>query len=105
MNTTLLTAYCACSICCGPTAPRLTAAGTVPVEGRTIAAPKWIPLFTKVEVTVPGRWTNRVFIVEDRTRSQRGWDVYLRSHEMAEKFGKRKMIWKKLTSPSSATKK
>jgi 3D (Asp-Asp-Asp) domain-containing protein len=92
--TNILTAYCACAVCCGPTAPRLTAAGTVPVEGRTIAAPAWVPFGTRVEVTVPGRWTNRVFIVEDRTKSQRGWDVYLRTHAKAKQFGRKVMIWK-----------
>lgn len=92
--TNLLTAYCTCALCC-PLEIGRTAAGTVPVEGRTIAAPRNIPLFTRVEVTVPGRWTNRVFIVEDRTAKRiNGWDLYLRSHKAARQFGKRKMIWR-----------
>jgi 3D (Asp-Asp-Asp) domain-containing protein len=92
--TNILTAYCACAICC-PLEIGRTAAGTVPVEGRTIAAPRNIPLFTKVEVTVPGRWTNKVFIVEDRTSKRiNGWDLYLRSHSAAKQWGKKKMIWR-----------
>ena len=94
--TNILTAYCACVICC-PLEIGRTAAGTVPVEGRTIAAPRNIPLFTKVEVTVPGRWTNKVFIVEDRTAKRiNGWDLYLRSHGAAKQWGKRRMIWKSI---------
>lgn len=92
--TNILTAYCACALCC-PLETGRTAAGTVPVEGRTIAAPRWIPLGTKVEVTVPGRWTNKVFIVEDRTSKRiNGWDLYLRSHGAAKRFGKQRMTWK-----------
>ena len=94
--TNILTAYCACALCC-PLEIGRTAAGTVPVEGRTIAAPRNIPLGTKVEVTVPGRWTNKVFIVEDRTSKRiNGWDLYLRSHGAAKQWGKRRMIWKSI---------
>ena len=93
-NLALITAYCACRICTGPP-PAITAAGTVPVEGRTIAAPRTIPLGTRVEVTIPGRWTNRVFIVEDRTAKRiNGWDLYLRTHKRAKEWGRKEMKWR-----------
>jgi peptidoglycan DL-endopeptidase CwlO len=89
----ILTAYCACKICCGHT-DGLTAWSTIPVEGRTIAAPKSIPFGTHVSLTIPHYFTNRVFIVEDRTRSGKGWDLYLRSHQRAKQFGRKQATYK-----------
>ena len=84
-----ITAYCACSICCGPKARGITAAGTRPKQGRTIAAPRSVPLGSKVRVHgLPG-----VFTVEDRTarRFDGRWDIYFERHQDALKFGKRKL--------------
>ena len=84
-----ITAYCACPICCGKGAKGITAAGTRPVQGRTIAAPRSVPLGAKVRVQgLPG-----VFTVEDRTarRFDGRWDVYFERHQDALKFGKRKL--------------
>lgn len=84
----LFSAYCACHLCCGPTAPNPTAMGTWPVEGRTIAGPRNIPLGTWVRVTVEGKAYR--FRVEDRTARKwdgKRWDVFLKSHEAARKWG------------------
>ena len=81
----LVTAYCACTTCCGSTAKGLTAAGTRIAPG-TIAAPRNIPLRTRVTVTGLGS-----FVVLDRTarRFDGRWDIYIPSHKDAKKFGKR----------------
>ena len=87
--TATVTAYCACTICCGKNAKGITAAGTRPLQGRTIAAPRSVPLGAKVRVQgLPG-----VFTVEDRTarRFDGRWDVYFERHQDAKNFGKRKL--------------
>jgi len=82
-----LTAYCACAVCCGQ-ADQLTASGTIPVEGLTIAAPRNIPFGTRVTITIYGYKTNQVRIVEDRmSRKRNGWDIFIRSHKRAKEFG------------------
>lgn len=92
MTNALLTAYCACRLCCGPQAAGITASGHKPVEGITIAAPRSVKLGTVVVVTAPGVFTNRVFRVQDRTarRYDGRWDVFYRSHENAKRFGIRR---------------
>ena len=87
--TATVTAYCACPICCGKGAKGITAAGTRPKQGRTIAAPRNVPLGTRVAVEgLPG-----FFIVEDRTarRFDGRWDVYFERHQDAKNFGKRRL--------------
>lgn len=51
--TALVTAYCACSACCGPGDP-VAAIGSPPRVGITIAAPRSVPLGTWVRVSIPG---------------------------------------------------
>lgn len=83
----ILTAYCACALCCG-TADRLTSAGTIPKAGFTIAAPRNVALGTRV--VVRGVWAQpKIFVVEDRTakRFDGRWDVFMASHWEARKFG------------------
>lgn len=46
----VITAYCACRICCGPHATGLAANGRPPQEGVTVAAPRWVPLGTVVTI-------------------------------------------------------
>lgn len=83
----LITAYCACAICCGR-AGGLTAWGTKPVPGVTVAAPRGVPFGGWVRIEVPGigRLRRRV---EDRTakRWDGRWDVFMATHEEAQMFG------------------
>jgi 3D (Asp-Asp-Asp) domain-containing protein len=88
--TATLTAYCACAICC-TSADKLTAAGTIPRQGITIAAPRRVPLGTVVTIKVPG-WGVIRRRVEDRTRRDiDGWDMFMDDHRQAQKFGKKKV--------------
>ena len=82
-----ITAYCHCATCCGKSG-QPTASGKMPVEGRTIAAPRAIPLGTKVIVN------GRRYIVEDRTaiRYDGRWDVFMTTHKKAKKFGKKEKV-------------
>lgn len=84
-----ITAYCACALCCGK-AGGLTASGTKPVTGVTLAAPRGIPFGRWVSIELPGvgRIRRRV---EDRTarRFDGRWDVFLSTHGEAQRFGKR----------------
>lgn len=92
---TKLTAYCACAVCCGEP-DRLTASGKIPVEGITIAAPRSIPLGTYITITIFGYATNKHRVVEDRmSRKRDGWDIFIRSHQRAKKFGvkRAKITW------------
>lgn len=87
----IITAYCACKLCCGewhsPAGQQLTASGTRPVAGRTIAAPRNVPFGTRVQIN------NRVYTVEDRTarRYDGRWDIYFAKHRDAVKFGKQRL--------------
>lgn len=80
----IITAYCACTNCCGAHATGLTAAGQRPVQGITIAGPRAFPLGTKVSIA------GHSYIVQDRTakRFDGRWDIYFASHKEALKFGK-----------------
>ena len=82
-----ITAYCACALCCGPGEP-ISAIGSVPVAGVTIAAPRSVPLGTWVRVDVPGVGVFRRR-VEDRThrRHDGKWDLFVRSHGAARRWG------------------
>ena len=82
-----VTGYCACPKCCGKGAKGITAAGTRPMQGRTVAAPRNVPLGTKVLID------GKPFTVEDRTarRFDGRWDIYFERHQDAKNFGKRKL--------------
>ena len=83
-----ITAYCACRKCCGQSATGITASDTRPVEGRTVAAARSIPLGTRIHIEGLG-WR----VVEDRTarRYDGRVDVYFKKHNDALQFGKRKL--------------
>jgi 3D (Asp-Asp-Asp) domain-containing protein len=85
----IVTAYCACALCCGPSASGLTARGTRPVQGITVAASRSIPLGTRIRLTVPGLWKARTFTVQDRLaqRYDDRLDIYFSRHSDAVKFG------------------
>ena len=83
-RTVTVTAYCACKICCGKNAKGITAAGTRPMQGRTVAAPRTIPLGTRIHIEGIG-WRT----VEDRTarRYDGRVDIYFASHKDALNWG------------------
>ena len=78
------TAYCNCDKCCGKWAGGLTASGTVPTEGRTIAAdPAVLPMGSVV--TIGGH----EYTVEDTGSAIKGnrIDIYFDHHEDALEYG------------------
>lgn len=81
-------AYCACEKCCGRWAQYgLTASGTVPQQGRTVAVdPDVIPLGSKVWIDGVGP-----YIAEDTGSGIDGntIDVFYESHQSALSWGKR----------------
>lgn len=82
--TLIITAYCACQICCGPHADGITASGRPPVEGRT-AAFNGLPFGTPIWIPGVGHR-----VIEDRMASRWGntrLDIYFRSHRDAQQFG------------------
>jgi 3D (Asp-Asp-Asp) domain-containing protein len=85
LTNVIITAYCACTICCGPSASGLTASGKRPVEGVTIAASRSIPFGSRI--TIDGH----TYTVQDRLakRYDSRIDVYFREHKAAKKFGKK----------------
>ena len=79
-----LTAYCSCKQCCGIWADGITATGTIPVQGRTIAVDEDVIPYGS-EVIINGQ----IYIAEDTGGSIIGnhIDIYFDSHEEAEAFG------------------
>ena len=85
----LVTAYCACSECCGkePDHPQygITASGTRVAEGRTIAVnPSVIPFGSHVMID------GHIYIAEDTGSSIKGnrIDIYIADHQRAQIHGK-----------------
>ncbi len=81
-----LTAYCACSKCCGKWAGGNTASGTKPTQGRTIAVDtSVIPFGTQVIID------GHTYIAEDTGSAIKGnkIDVFFDNHEEALQFGVR----------------
>jgi rare lipoprotein A len=67
----------------------ITASGTKTVEGRTIAAPSWIPFGTRIYIP----YFHQTFICEDRGGAIKGnhIDVYMESEQKAVEFGVKKL--------------
>ena len=65
----------------------ITASGTYVQQGRTIAAPSWIPFGTKVIIG------GHEYLVEDRGRyiSDNRLDIYMNSRDDAMEFGRKEM--------------
>ncbi|OQB95239.1 MAG: hypothetical protein BWX84_00020 [Verrucomicrobia bacterium ADurb.Bin118] len=87
----VITAYCACKLCCGPNACGLAANGKPPVEGVTCAGPRRVPLGTKIHIEGIG-----TRIVTDRLakRFDNRIDIYFNDHAAAKKFGvRRAVVW------------
>ena len=74
-----LTAYCNCAQCCG-TAGNLTASGTVPTAGRTVAM-AGVPFGTQLLIN------GTVYTVEDLGTPYGHVDIYFGSHSEALAFG------------------
>lgn len=86
LGTFTVTAYCGCSKC--SSGNNLTATGTVPTQGRTIAAdPSVLPYGTKVVIG------GAVYTVEDCGSGVRGnhIDIFFATHDQALAFGRRTM--------------
>lgn len=84
-----LTAYCACSKCCGVWANGYTATGTLATEGRTIAVdPDVIPYGSRVLLICPDG-TQHSYISEDCGGGVNGnhIDVFFNDHQAARVFG------------------
>ena len=83
----IVTAYCHCALCCGE-AGMPTASGVMPRPGITIAAPRRLPFGTRVYIHGLG-WRT----VQDRThrRYDGRLDVFVRNHNAAKKFGKKRL--------------
>jgi 3D (Asp-Asp-Asp) domain-containing protein len=81
----IVTAYCACKICCGQTSHGICADGHKPIAGVTVAASRNIPLGTHIHIS---GFTND-FVVQDRLakRYDNRFDIYFKSHNDALKFG------------------
>ena len=77
-----VTAYCACSKCCGKSTGR-TASGTKATAGRTVAAPSNFKFGTKLKIN------GKTYVVEDRGGAIKGnrIDVYMTSHSAALAWG------------------
>lgn len=76
-----LTAYCACSSCCGQWAGGATASGTTPTAGRTVAM-AGVPFGTKLLIN------GTVYTVEDRGTPYGHVDIFFDSHSAALSFGR-----------------
>lgn len=77
-----LTAYCACSKCCGKYANGRTASGTTATEGRTVAM-GGVPFGTKLLIN------GVVYTVEDRGTGYGHVDIFMNSHSACLQFGLR----------------
>lgn len=75
-----LTAYCNCAQCCG-TAGNLTASGTVPTAGRTVAM-AGVPFGTQLLIN------GTVYTVEDLGTPYGHVDIFFNSHSDALMFGR-----------------
>lgn len=86
MTNIIITAYCACQICCGPHASGLTASGKAPIQGVTVAASRKIPFGSHIRI----QGLTNDFIVQDRLakRYDNRVDIYFDKHSDARAFGK-----------------
>jgi len=84
LTTLTLTAYCACSLCCGKHADGITASGVRPQANLT-AAMNGVPFGTRVYV----HELRGTFVVQDRMapRFPGRLDIYHDTHTEALRFG------------------
>ena len=96
MTNAIFTAYCACTICCGPNASNITAAGSKPIQGITVAASRKYPLNTPIYIHIPGVVNNKRYLISDRLslKYDNRIDIYFTTHNKAKQFGVKKgYIW------------
>ena len=81
----VVTAYCACKICCGEHTSGLDATGHKPIDGITVALPRRFPLGSKVIID------GHEYVGSDRLakRFDNRIDIYFQSHNDALRFGKK----------------
>ena len=88
-----VTAYCACTECCGPNAQGITASGKNVYynDGQFVAADKMLKFGTKL--IIPGYAGSKPVEVTDRGGAIKGnkLDVYFHSHTEALKWGRQKL--------------
>lgn len=92
LGTFTVTAYCACSKCCGKS-DGITATGTKAKQGRTIAVdPRKIPYGTRLKIG------GHTYVAEDCGGAIKGnrLDIFFNNHNDALKFGVQKMKVEKL---------
>ena len=80
----IVTAYCSCTdVCCPKSSKGLTANGTRPVQGVTVAASRKYPLGSKVIIN------GKQYTVQDRLHRKfdARFDVYFNRHKDARAFG------------------
>lgn len=88
----IVTAYCACHVCCSVHNGGRAANRLYPVVGVTVAGPRSVPFGTVVDISGVGRR-----IVEDRTdlKYDGRWDVFVGrdqgAHRRAKVFGKQRL--------------
>lgn len=85
----IISFYCSCTLCCSPKATGITASGTKPKEGITVASgSRTLPLGTKIE------WHGQHLVVQDRMSKRYSitniphFDIYLSNHQQALKKGR-----------------
>lgn len=85
----IVTAYCSCKLCCGPTAYNVCADGHHPLQGITAAASRDLPLGSRLYIDKVG-WRT----VEDRLNHKfdNRVDIYFKKHSKAKQFGIRKEV-------------
>ncbi len=77
-----ITHYCNCAKCCGKWANGLTATGTVPTAGKTIAVdPSVIPLGSEVKLN------GHIYVAEDTGVYGNSIDVFVDDHQEALQLG------------------
>ena len=79
----IITAYCACTICCGKHHNGVTASGAKPIEGITVAASRKIKLGTHLRID------GHEYVVQDRLakRYDSRFDIFFTNHTDAKNFG------------------
>lgn len=75
-----VTAYCPCTLCCGPWAAGVTASGVKPTQGKTIAM-NGVPFGTKLMIN------GHIYTVEDRGTVYGHVDIFFNNHSDALHYG------------------